>query len=621
MWNRFTTNVQNKGRLVCRPIPSRSWYHLPPAILSITCYIASLIILSLLNAIPAAYADESICTETTGTLIDDTYFSVFIQQEMVYRVYLPPCYDSEGTPYPVIYLMHGSNRDHTQWTERLGIHEALNRGITSGAFPPVIVVMPYGGWIANENRFEGNATWSNIFLTELMPTIETRYHTNEQRALGGISRGGFWAFNIAFRFPELFTAVGGHSPFFDPGHYPAAYNPLNLAESAPNIDRLRIALDRGADDYAWYGIDLMDEALTRRGIAHTYTVYPDGEHEDAYWAAHVMDYLAFYLADWVTPLDLPDIQHTFDTSNSVDLYLPVVAFSSRQTSIDSQRLLRVYSGLPDFDLVLNDTVANALQTHGIAIHPVTSVVDDETLLTELWNNPTHYTLLPINALSPHLRPLWVDDTPVLTSDLTHYPFIFPGTLYDPSRMTRIIFSGVTALGRFTREALMENGVDWAVSGIQDYVISADYFHTSNEVSFHPLCPNADHPVMGGLCAMDEHFSLFEQLDVDVMELSGNHNNDYGFEAYIRTLRLYQQAEIATIGGGETLHQARQPLIIEHHNNRIGLLACNWSGPDFALATDSQPGAAYCDLNWLQEIIPTLAEQTDVLIVTVQYAEY
>ncbi|PJF21965.1 MAG: hypothetical protein CUN56_08420, partial [Phototrophicales bacterium] len=33
------------------------------------------------------------------------------------------------------------------------------------------------------------------------------------------------------------------------------------------------------------------------------------------------------------------------------------------------------------------------------------------------------------------------------------------------------------------------------------------------------------------------------------------------------------------------------------------------------------GAAYCDLNWLQEIIPTLAEQTDVLIVTVQYAEY
>ena len=566
---------------------------------------------------PITHAAD-VCTQSTGTLIDGTYFSQPIQQEMNYRVYLPPCYTSDGNPYPIIYLMHGSNRDHTQWTDRLNLAQALDEGISTGTFPPVIVAMPHGSWIANENRFEGEATWSNIFLTEFMPEIENQYHVSDQRAIGGISRGGFWAFNIAFRFPELFQAVGGHSPFFDPGHYPAEYNPLNLAETAPNIDTLRIMLDRGADDYAWYGMDLMHDALTTRGIEHEYTVNANGTHEDDYWSAHVMDYLSFYTADWQTPVELPIIQHEFDLSGTVNLYTPAAAFSSVRVSVDSQRLLRIYAGLPDFDLILSRSTAEALN---IDLHPITQIVDDDALTDALWANPELYTLLPITALTPRLRPLWVDDMPLLDNDLTQYPFVFPGDDYNPASMTRILFSGVTALGRFTREAFVEHGVEWAASGIQDYVLTPDYFHTSNEVSFHPLCPNADQDVIGGLCAMDEHFPLFDLLDVDIMELTGNHNNDYGFDAYRRTFEMYQQVGIATIGGGETLDQARQPLIIEHHNSTIGLLACNWNGPDFALVTDSQPGAAYCTLDWLQTAIPALAAETDVLIVTVQYAEY
>jgi hypothetical protein len=51
-----------------------------------------------------------------------------------------------------------------------------------------------------------------------------------------------------------------------------------------------------------------------------------------------------------------------------------------------------------------------------------------------------------------------------------------------------------------------------------------------------------------------------------------------------------------------------------------MLACNDVGPYYALADETSPGAAACDRIWLREVIPILAEQSDLLILTVQYLE-
>ncbi|RMG82160.1 MAG: hypothetical protein D6712_15080, partial [Chloroflexi bacterium] len=199
------------------------------------------------------------------------------------------------------------------------------------------------------------------------------------------------------------------------------------------------------------------------------------------------------------------------------------------------------------------------------------------------------------------------------------------TAYNPNHLTRFTFSGVTALARGTREALQEHGVAWAISDILPYTQQTDFFHTSNEVSFHPDCPNAEADNIGGVisfCSMDAHFSLFTALGVDVVELSGNHNNDYGFDAYRRTLEMFRENDIATVGGGETLQAARQPFVVTHHQNTVALIACNWAGPDIALVNENagRPGAAYCDMAWLNEVIPELALTYDVVIVSVQYQE-
>jgi poly-gamma-glutamate synthesis protein (capsule biosynthesis protein) len=122
--------------------------------------------------------------------------------------------------------------------------------------------------------------------------------------------------------------------------------------------------------------------------------------------------------------------------------------------------------------------------------------------------------------------------------------------------------------------------------------------------------------------------LLALLGVDVIELTGNHNNDYGYDAYRETLSLYRQAGYRTVGGGLTPEEARQPLFLDLPGGRVAWVACNQAGPYYALASDNpaalggaRPGAADCDRAWLRATLPALHEQADVVILSVQYLEF
>ncbi|NJL93339.1 MAG: esterase family protein [Anaerolineae bacterium] len=214
---------------------------------------------------------------------------------------MPPCHEINARRYPYILLMHGSVQSDTHW-DNLGLDEALARGVALGRLPPLALVLPFGGSLANLNTFGPSASWGAVVLDELVPHLEATYcltqGEREQRAIGGISRGGFWAFVIALRHPEVFGAVGGHSAFFDLFHAPPTHNPLDLALATPPDPPLRIWLDRGRNDHAQVNLDLMSERLTSNGIDHIYARHPVGQHNDLYWAAYLEDYLRFYSAPW-----------------------------------------------------------------------------------------------------------------------------------------------------------------------------------------------------------------------------------------------------------------------------------------------------------------------------------
>jgi len=243
------------------------------------------------------------CTEDGGQIIPfDEFESATADENLPYRVYIPPCYLETERRYPVVYLLHGLRENEAQWGE-LGIADALDQGIRLNALPPMIVVMPDFGSIGAENTFPPNASYETVVLDELKPAVERDFCTineRESRALGGISRGGFWAYSIAMRHPDLFGKVGGHSASFDDSNAPPANNPLELALNTPFLSdaNLVMYIDNGASDPAGTELQLFSSRLSSRGIAHTYVINPVGGHDDDYWRAHLPEYLEFYGREW-----------------------------------------------------------------------------------------------------------------------------------------------------------------------------------------------------------------------------------------------------------------------------------------------------------------------------------
>lgn len=225
-------------------------------------------------------------------------------ENLRFNVYLPPCYQQSGSRFPYVILLHGLSYREQQW-EDLGMIEALDNGIRSGTLAPMVVVMPYMGNFGQVNQFPPDPSYETHILEELVPLLERNFclwQNRDYRAIGGISRGGFWAYSITMRNPDVFGAVGGHSAFFsgDTVSIPPPFNPLELAVDDNSLGNanIRMYLDNGASDSSARSQQTFSSRLTGSGIPHTYIVHPVGEHNNDYWSEHIEEYLAFYADPW-----------------------------------------------------------------------------------------------------------------------------------------------------------------------------------------------------------------------------------------------------------------------------------------------------------------------------------
>ncbi|GIV80876.1 MAG: hypothetical protein KatS3mg051_0230 [Anaerolineae bacterium] len=250
---------------------------------------------------PSPRRRRSSAPEASGRVIQYAVPSAVTGTEVVTYVYLPPCFYDSLQRYPYVILLHGTGYDNGMWVD-LGAPSVMDQGIASGALPPMVLVMPDGGLLAELNDQPDDASFETVILSELIPALERDFclwGSREGRAIGGISRGGFWAFSIALRHPDVFSAVGGHSPHFEPDNAGPDFNPLDLAARPnPALSTLRIYLDHGANDYVATNVRRLSDLLRQNGIAHDYFIDPVGDHDMTYWTSHVAEYLSFYGQRW-----------------------------------------------------------------------------------------------------------------------------------------------------------------------------------------------------------------------------------------------------------------------------------------------------------------------------------
>ena len=363
--------------------------------------------------------------------------------------------------------------------------------------------------------------------------------------------------------------------------------------------------------------------------------------------------------------DEPDLQLTDSAGRGGQLIferilVPVDRFSTLLDGISSDELRNVWTGsgtsakfnsiYPSQDIMADLEALLGPPSEAVKPQPSGDLADS------VWNDHMGIGILPFEALTPRLRALRVDGQSALDNRLdpgkwtlathlwlapvttrggdaiTTLTSLQPVTNRDPSKLTVLIMTGVTAMTRHSAEA-MENAHDDAYVAriLGPELAAADITPPSNEVSFLDNCkPDIGEDVMT-FCSKTGYMASLELAGIDIVGLTGNHMNDYGTQAFTNTLNLYRQKDIKFYGGGANEVEARAPLIVTHHGNRLAFIGANQYGPESyeshtggqvsAWAGPDSPGAARFSRSQMVSDIQGLRSQADVIFAEVQHTEF
>jgi poly-gamma-glutamate capsule biosynthesis protein CapA/YwtB (metallophosphatase superfamily) len=369
---------------------------------------------------------------------------------------------------------------------------------------------------------------------------------------------------------------------------------------------------------------------------------------------------------WTNDLATADLALDFERQTGAIttqwLYVPVVPFASTAETLRMEDIRAYWRGdtaalayltpddTPPTLVVSNETYRALLSLLGTPAEdlPLRFAETTAQISEILWQTrPYSWAVVGFNNLTPQLKVLSLDRAEVFSDDfdLSSYPLtahidlkgdpaklalavedlLAAGTWQasnrDPAKLARVVLTGVTALARATAFKMEERGITYPAQGVMPFLADADILHTSNEVSFTENCGAPD-PYGGVIfCSQEEYFELLTYIGLDVVELTGNHNNDYGPGASRNSLEMYEAAGIGTFGGGYTPEDARDAYVTEVKGASIAFIGCNVPGPNGAFASETREGAAPCDEAYLAEELPRLAAEHDLVIMGVQEFEY
>ena len=186
----------------------------------------------------------------------------------------------------------------------------------------------------------------------------------------------------------------------------------------------------------------------------------------------------------------------------------------------------------------------------------------------------------------------------------------------PTKDTLLTFAqtGVTALSRGMNAKLNAVGGDatYFADGIKDFLSAFDITHTSNESSF------TDYASSSNICSDKRFIDTLTAIGLDVVELTGNHNQDCGDTAALETIDTYIANGIKMVGGGKTATEAALPLELSKKGSNITMLAFNQSTG--GATYDDTPGANQYYEEVAAEQIKEAKARGDLVIVDIQYYE-
>ena len=258
-----------------------------------------------------------------GLVRDEWYFSTVTQQWRRAMIYTPPGYDQNAkVRYPVLYLLHGWGENELGWTFQGHVDQIMDNLLAAGKTKPMLIVMDNlnavkpgeDGTIYNARSVITQAvpqpqapppprpalhlsgTFTEMMFADLIPMVEKNYRVapgRENRAMAGLSMGGFQTFNTGLEHLDKFAYLGGFSgncsgfgggpfdikticggAFADPSAFNSKVKLLYLSTGSVEGPRVK----------------QFSDALTQAGIKNVYFESPDTAHEWLSWRRAFADF-------------------------------------------------------------------------------------------------------------------------------------------------------------------------------------------------------------------------------------------------------------------------------------------------------------------------------------------
>jgi S-formylglutathione hydrolase FrmB len=139
-----------------------------------------------------------------------TFHSDALDRDMQYRVFMPTN-TVAGVRLPVVYLLHGSGGNFRDWSNYSDVSRFAEQGL--------ILVMPEGNYSYYVNAAERpQDRYEDYIVTDLVADVASKFPVAEgrsNRAIVGVSMGGFGAIRLGLSHSDLFVFAGAISPAID----------------------------------------------------------------------------------------------------------------------------------------------------------------------------------------------------------------------------------------------------------------------------------------------------------------------------------------------------------------------------------------------------------------------
>ena len=263
-----------------------------------------------------------------GRIDCSTLDSHILHRAVRYCVMLPAGYENDSSKkYPALYFLHGLGENEQTLLRGggWGLIEDLRQQHKIGDF---LIIAPEARASFFINSADAHERYSDFFLSEFLPYIESHYRIigdRKARGVTGLSMGGYGALRFAFTHPEVFSSVSAQSPALiteTPAQLNAEFqqagprgnllgsvfgNPINVPHWKQNdpfelarknrnqIKTQAIYINCGEQDEFGFaeGASKMHKQLSDEGIRHEFHLYPGGHTAD-YFSSHLGETMEFH---------------------------------------------------------------------------------------------------------------------------------------------------------------------------------------------------------------------------------------------------------------------------------------------------------------------------------------